>query len=233
VQRRLRIKSTRSRRGRSGAGRVPVYVSLFCRVAIFTYRSLRNCLTHTTPPPAFGRPLLLRGGEVLSPPAEEGCPRRGGVVGGFFPSCPRRGAPEGAGRWEVFSPPARGGVPSKGRGGGRFFPLLPEEGCPRRGRGGGSVVACSTLPVAASAGCSARRSWTTWSARAALASRRSAARNSPSYRPRSRLNAADSLDPMNGQTAFVLDLDGASVRGMLALSLPSIDFGRLPCQSRR
>jgi hypothetical protein len=212
-----------------------------CRVALAHHTT--PGLRPTPPPERRGGSFPSSRGEV--PPKgrgggrffpllpEEGCPGGGGVVGGFFPSCPRRGAPEGAGWWEVFSPPARGGVPSKGRGGGRFFPLLPEEGCPRRGRGGGSVVACSTLPVAVSAGCSARRSWTTWSARAALASRRSAARNSPSYRPRSRLNAADSLDPMNGQTAFVLDLDGASVRGMLALSLPSIDFGRLPCQSRR
>ena len=32
-----------------------------------------------TPPPAFGRPLLMRGGEKNSPPGKEGCPRSGRV----------------------------------------------------------------------------------------------------------------------------------------------------------
>jgi hypothetical protein len=74
---------------------------------------------HTTPGL---RPTLLLIGRRCSPLLpEEGCARRGRGGGGFFPSCPRRGAP-------------------KGRGGGRFFPLLPEEGAPK-GRGGGSCAA--------------------------------------------------------------------------------------------
>jgi hypothetical protein len=89
---------------------------------------------HTTPGL---RPTLLLIGRRCSPLLpEEGCARRGRGGGGFFPSCPRRGAPKGRGGGSCAA--VRRALPQRRRGNA--------TGCPAHGCG---VASRFTLPTSA------------------------------------------------------------------------------------